>query len=169
MDAFVTRLQSTISQPRGDNVVFSGTSISERPVKRQRKDEIPDSASEDLEGFSTSHDEEPAQYRAEQSDDERQKHPAKPTDIENALPPSQSEKDAIQEYEEFKLSQEAAAEGTESGKTRKLWMKGRSSIYVDAFNLALDTVLEEEAHLFDKREKEIFSQWKALDYQSQYL
>jgi Fanconi-associated nuclease 1 len=137
-------------------------------VKRQRKDEIPDSASEDSDFLSTSHDDGPAQYRAEQSDDERQP-PANPTDIENALPPSQSEKDAIQKYEEFKLSQEAPAAGTESGKARKLWMKGRSSIYVDAFNLALDTVLEEETHLFDEKEKEVFSQWKALDYQSQYL
>jgi len=49
------------------------------------------------------------------------------------------------------------------------WTKGRSSIYVDAFNLALETVLEDEAGLFDEMEIEVFNQWKALDYDAQYL
>lgn len=53
--------------------------------------------------------------------------------------------------------------------TDSLWVKGQRSIYVDAFNLALDTVLENEAHLFDERERHVFDQWKALGYESQYL
>ncbi|PKS10486.1 hypothetical protein jhhlp_002238 [Lomentospora prolificans] len=49
------------------------------------------------------------------------------------------------------------------------WIRGESSIYVDAFNLALDTVLEDESHLFDERERRVFDEWKRLDYESQYL
>lgn len=49
------------------------------------------------------------------------------------------------------------------------WRKGRSSIYVDAFNLALQTVLDEEAHLFNEAEMELFRQWRKLSYQAQYL
>ncbi|KAK6358549.1 hypothetical protein TWF730_007878 [Orbilia blumenaviensis] len=45
----------------------------------------------------------------------------------------------------------------------------RSSIYVDAFNLALDTVLEEEGYLFDEGEHEFFERYRALDYEAQYL
>ena len=48
-------------------------------------------------------------------------------------------------------------------------MRGRSSIYVDAFNLALETVLEEESHLFNEPELAVFDNWKALDYEAQYL
>jgi Fanconi-associated nuclease 1 len=40
---------------------------------------------------------------------------------------------------------------------------------VDAFNLALETVLDEEAHLFDEAEMEVFRKWRELDYESQYL
>ncbi|EPS42936.1 hypothetical protein H072_3056 [Dactylellina haptotyla CBS 200.50] len=45
----------------------------------------------------------------------------------------------------------------------------RSSIYVDAFNLALDTVLADESYLFDEAEHEIFKRYRELDYEAQYL
>ncbi|EPE02501.1 coiled-coil domain-containing protein mtmr15 [Ophiostoma piceae UAMH 11346] len=45
----------------------------------------------------------------------------------------------------------------------------RSSIYVDAFNIALDTVLEQEEHLFNDREKAVFAAWRQLDYEAKYL
>ncbi|KAE8149052.1 VRR-NUC domain-containing protein [Aspergillus avenaceus] len=45
----------------------------------------------------------------------------------------------------------------------------KSSIYVDAFELALDTVLGEEAHLFSHAEMEVFARWRALSYQARYL
>ncbi|CAK7222833.1 hypothetical protein SEUCBS140593_005037 [Sporothrix eucalyptigena] len=45
----------------------------------------------------------------------------------------------------------------------------RSSIYVDAFNIALDTVLEQEEHLFNEQEKAVFAAWRNLDYEAQYL
>lgn len=50
-----------------------------------------------------------------------------------------------------------------------LWTKGQSSIYVDAFNLALDTVLGHESHLFNEREMQIFKSWRQLGYEAQYL
>ena len=40
---------------------------------------------------------------------------------------------------------------------------------MDAFDLALQTVLDEEAHLFNEAEMEVFRQWKELSYESQYL
>ena len=103
------------------------------------------------------------------------------------------EEGALEEYEAFRASQEdtkralegdglglttekASSElsnnGIEEGKTRlqgKKWVKGRSSIYVDAFKLALETVLDEEAHLFDERERTIFTAWDELSYEAQYL
>lgn len=44
-----------------------------------------------------------------------------------------------------------------------------SSIYVDAFDLALDTVLKEEAYLFDPEEQEIFAKYRSLDYEPRYM
>lgn len=90
------------------------------------------------------------------------------TDVENALPATQSDEAAFEAYEEYKSSQ-AAAKEEQSESVKPLWIKGRSSIYVDAFNLALDTVLEEEANLFDDCEIDVFDQWKTLDYEAQYL
>lgn len=91
-------------------------------------------------------------------------HPA----IEDALPPVRSDKEAIAEYEAFKASQASEQEIT-TEEPRPAWVKGKSSIYVDAFNLALDTVLEDEAHLFNTRELAVFDTWRNLDYQAQYL
>lgn len=45
----------------------------------------------------------------------------------------------------------------------------KSSIYVDAFNLALETVLSDEGHLFDEAEMDVFRQWRNLSYEAQYL
>ena len=53
--------------------------------------------------------------------------------------------------------------------SQRNWTRGKSSIYVDAFNLALETVLEDEGHLFDEKEMEVFNQWKGLEYEAQYL
>ncbi|KAH7364599.1 VRR-NUC domain-containing protein [Rhexocercosporidium sp. MPI-PUGE-AT-0058] len=53
--------------------------------------------------------------------------------------------------------------------TQRTWIKGKSSIYVDAFNLALETVLKDEGHLFDEKEMEVFELWRQLDYEAQYL
>ncbi|EOO00474.1 putative coiled-coil domain-containing protein mtmr15 protein [Phaeoacremonium minimum UCRPA7] len=96
------------------------------------------------------------------------------TEFEDALPPVATDKDAIEEYEAMRASQRSAAEEGEdttaaSNFDRRQWIRGKSSIYVDAFNLALDTVLEDEAHLFDTKEMNVFEAWRSLDYESQYL
>jgi Fanconi-associated nuclease 1 len=97
-------------------------------------------------------------------------HPPKSsqTELETSLPDIETDEQAIQAYE---ASQ--AAENAEPGLQVRLrdgvWKKGKSSIYVDAFNLALETVLDEEPHLFSDAETEVFTQWKGLSYESQYL
>ena len=91
------------------------------------------------------------------------------TDLESALPPVCTDKEVIQEYEAFKSSQTDEKNGAEERLMDKKWVKGKSSIYVDAFNLALDTVLDEESHLFDEAEMSVFRQWKELGYEAQYL
>ncbi|ORY19485.1 VRR-NUC domain-domain-containing protein [Clohesyomyces aquaticus] len=106
------------------------------------------------------------------------------TDLESAMPPIMIDAQAIEKYEAFKASQnDDTTDGNGNGgratgsrvnsvdgrlKDRN-WVRGKSSIYVDAFNLALDTVLDEESHLFDAAERDVFEQWWALDYEAQYL
>ncbi|OCK81230.1 hypothetical protein K432DRAFT_326684 [Lepidopterella palustris CBS 459.81] len=92
---------------------------------------------------------------------------ARQTDLESALPPVKTDKEAVEEYEAFKASQDSSrAEGRLSDRK---WAKGKSSIYMDAFNLALETVLDEESHLFDEAEMAVFGQWRELSYEAQYL
>ena len=43
------------------------------------------------------------------------------------------------------------------------------AIYVDAFNLALDTVLATEPHLFAPAEAAVFAAYRALAYAAQHL
>lgn len=93
------------------------------------------------------------------------------TDLEISLPPVKIDEGAIKEYE---FSRAAEAEETEQLSLEqrlgeRKWHKGKSSIYVDAFNLALETVLNEEAHLFDQTELDVFRRWKILSYEAQYL
>lgn len=92
------------------------------------------------------------------------------TDLETSLPVIETDEHAIREYE---ASQTEKDDETEPGLHVRLrdrvWQKGKSSIYVDAFNLALETVLDEESHLFDAAELHIFHEWKKLAYESQYL
>lgn len=91
------------------------------------------------------------------------------TDLESALPPVSTDAEAIEEYEAFKASQEEDKADTEERLRDRTWIRGKSSIYVDAFNLALDTVLDEESHLFDEAEMEVFRIWRSLNYEAQYL
>lgn len=91
-----------------------------------------------------------------------------PTELESVLPPLDPDPESIGEYE-AKSSSEETPQGLEDRLSQRKWIKGRSSIYVDAFNLALETVLADESHLFDEKEIEVFDQWKSLDYEAQYL
>ncbi|KAJ9647700.1 hypothetical protein H2204_000330 [Knufia peltigerae] len=98
------------------------------------------------------------------------------TQLEAALPPVQTDEEAIEAYEAYKASeyveQREAKDGESTSSSRlesRSWVRGRSSIYVDAFNLALDTVLEDEGHLFNEAEHSLFRIWRDLNYEAQYL
>ncbi|KAK8219785.1 hypothetical protein M8818_000759 [Zalaria obscura] len=93
---------------------------------------------------------------------------SKRTDLETALPPIKTDKEAIQEYEATRAAQEADV-GLEGRLSQRKWIRGKSSIYVDAFNLALETVLEDESHLFNEAETAVFTHWRELSYEAQYL
>jgi Fanconi-associated nuclease 1 len=89
------------------------------------------------------------------------------TELETSLPPVKADKEAIEEYEASRAAEEDPSLEEKLGKRK--WRQGKSSIYVDAFNLALETVLDEEAHLFNEAEMEVFRAWRSLTYESQYL
>ena len=93
--------------------------------------------------------------------------------IESALPEVKLDEQAIEEYEAFKSSQgdgeNNVVEGAKFRLDSRQWIRGKTSIYVDAFNLALHTVLEEESHLFDEKERLVFNQWDLLGYEAQFL
>lgn len=91
------------------------------------------------------------------------------TELESALPPVKTDKDAIEDYESFRKAETEKDLTLEQRLEGRKWVKGRSSIYVDAFNLALETVLAEEKHLFDETELALFSCWQELPYEAQYL
>lgn len=119
--------------------------------RKSFKHEIPDSDAEDDDA---------------EVEEEKKEHK---TDLESALPPVKSGDEAIEEYEAFKASQEDNKAGTEERLDKRAWVRGKSSLYVDAFNLALDTVLNEENHLFNESETEVFRIWRDLSYEAQYL
>ncbi|KAI9803493.1 MAG: hypothetical protein M1825_001836 [Sarcosagium campestre] len=142
---------SSLSRTQSEEELYRPTSPNAQPL--ESRPEIPDSdgEDEDLEGEGQSIVD-----------------LARPTDLESALAPVKTDKEAIDEYEASK-----AAEYTNLGLEERLgqrkWIKGKSSIYVDAFNLALDTVLQDEGHLFDRAENDVFHHWRELDYEAQYL
>ncbi|KAL2024183.1 hypothetical protein VTK56DRAFT_9339 [Thermocarpiscus australiensis] len=107
---------------------------------------------------------------SEAHDDDGSSAPQHQTAFENSLPAVATDQEAIKEYEAMRASQASQDEPSNvAARDSTGWVRGKSSIYVDAFNLALDTVLEDEAHLFDDKEKCIFEQWRALTYEAQYL
>jgi fanconi-associated nuclease 1 len=152
-------LGQTIPHPKSTNFDEGAEDFATPPAKRVKREQstpkhqrdiIPDS---DADSDDEVYEEEPQARR---------------TDLESALPPIQTDKEAIEAYEASK-----AAEQFESGARERLagqkWERGKTSIYVDAFNLALDTVLEQEGHLFDAAEHAVFQHWRSLTYEGQYL
>lgn len=91
------------------------------------------------------------------------------TDLESALPAIKTDKEAIKEYEDSREAEDAGDLSLQQRLGLRRWVRGRSSIYVDAFTLALETVLEDEKHLFDEAELEVFNHWQELPYEAQYL
>lgn len=166
MDAFVKRIPKTQDTP----VPTSPTKGSDgRSRKRVKREEIADSESDDLESFSAQGSQirySPKKNRG--GNQPQQSESQRITEIETALLPTGTDEGAIEEYEAYKASQSSVV-AQDGDNPEQRWIKGRSSIYVDAFNLALDTVLEEESPLFNSKELEVFKQWKELDYEVQYL
>ncbi|KAL3424822.1 hypothetical protein PVAG01_04103 [Phlyctema vagabunda] len=93
----------------------------------------------------------------------------RPTELESALPPVNTDKEAIAEYENMRAGGQQVPEDLQDCLKQRNWTQGKSSIYVDAFNFALETVLEDEGHLFDEKEMEVFKSWRELEYEAQYL
>jgi fanconi-associated nuclease 1 len=120
------------------------------PSRRWPPHEVPDSE---------------ADSDAEPLDEEPRK---RQTDLESALPPIQTDKEAIEAYEATRAAEQAEL-GLGGRLGERKWTRGRSSIYVDAFNLALETVLADEEHLFDEAEHAVFKLWQGLSYEAQYL
>lgn len=95
--------------------------------------------------------------------------PSHGTDLESALPPIKTDKDTIEDYEASRAAQQGVDLTLEERLEKRKWVRGKSSIYVDAFNLALETVLQDEVHLFDEAELALFKCWRGLPYEAQYL
>ncbi|OBT62984.1 hypothetical protein VE03_07644 [Pseudogymnoascus sp. 23342-1-I1] len=94
-----------------------------------------------------------------------------PTELESALPHLDHGKGAIVGYEAmlpFEKDPNIPKDLEDDLGSQKL-PGGRRSIYVDAFNLALEAVLGEESHLFDEKEGKVFDEWHGLSYEAQYL
>lgn len=91
------------------------------------------------------------------------------TDLESALPDVRTDKEAIRDYEASRAAASSPPTDRADRISSRRWDPGKSSIYVDAFNLALDTVLNEEKHLFNLNELAVFDYWWNLNYEAQYL
>jgi fanconi-associated nuclease 1 len=191
MDRFVQRSRRSKNQPQPAVASVqskSAESCSEPPRKRPRVDEVGDSDDEDADSTPASVDEdvdEVSVVRGRIADvdvplpdaDQGPPRPERETAFESSLPAVATDKEAIEEYEAMRASQESQAFQASQNETdnpsamidKRQWVRGKSSIYVDAFNLALDTVLEDESNLFDAKEQRVFEQWRALDYEAQYL
>jgi fanconi-associated nuclease 1 len=89
--------------------------------------------------------------------------------LEAALPAVRIDEEAIEEYEASQSQRIEAEQSAADRLTSRKWVRGKSSIYVDAFDLALDTVLEEESCLFGNAELELFRHWRELSYEAKYL
>ncbi|KAF8856969.1 hypothetical protein BDZ45DRAFT_653399 [Acephala macrosclerotiorum] len=147
-----------------------------RPAKRLKTSESTDSEGSrdvsDAESVVRTPDrfrnEVPDSDEENESEDDGPSASQRPTELESALPPVKTDKNAIDEYEAMRAAEDVP-EDLKSRLSRRNWTKGKSSIYVDAFNLALETVLEDEGHLFDEKEMEVFNQWRELEYEAQYL
>lgn len=163
MDRYIRKVPATQSETGGydDHPAVDP----DRPRKRPRLSDGNPPANDSENDVPDDEDDTVLQKQVEASrlDDDGIKDPG----VESALPETRPD-EAVGKYEAASVSQ-AAPDDSDPAPAKGMWIKGRRSIYVDAFNLALNTVLEDETHLFDERERHVFDQWKALHYESQYL
>ncbi|KAK4247420.1 VRR-NUC domain-containing protein [Corynascus novoguineensis] len=185
MDRFIKR-----SKPSGIQVQADATFIDskyepayEPPEKRPRLGDIKVSDAETGDSTSASMEEDDGDallFQGSTSDEvtfdsvTNEHNPSQPrhqTAFESSLPAVATDEEAIEKYEAQRASQVSSsnAEIASARIENRDWVHGKSSIYVDAFNLALDTVLEDESHLFDTKEKCVFEHWRSLGYEAQYL
>ncbi|KAI0889877.1 VRR-NUC domain-containing protein [Annulohypoxylon maeteangense] len=184
MDSFVKRLNPSNAGKSQSNDKHS-RSLNEPPTKRAKREEVCDSDEDSdqaiepsspplkpLPGFRRK---DTAALGADDDDDASQNSeaevvPFRQTAIETSLPEVKSGKEALEEYENFRASQNEDDDATAASRldSRK-WVRGKTSLYVDAFNLALNTVLDEESHLFGEEEIYIFNQWNTLSFEAQFL
>lgn len=166
MNKFVRKISATESDPESSRSPTPPLS-EDRSVKRIKRESLDESGETEDSDHSLS----------ETCDNASRSHhipgvglqpTARTTEVERALPPSGTQEEAEVAYEEFKSSQ-PENEKSRDGETNSMWIKGRRSIYVDAFNLALDTVLEEERQLFNEQELAVFQFWSELNYEAQYM
>jgi fanconi-associated nuclease 1 len=198
MDRFVQRSRPSAARvPLDGGSSNAGGRPKGPPPKKLRLEEVRDSGNDDEDGNSSrtedddggDDDEIPLSPRRKvpkgqgQHDSEsgsRQETPEpllRETAFESSLPAVSLDQEAIEEYEAMRasqLSQPSQGDREDKGDASsrmdsRQWVRGKSSIYVDAFNLALDTVLDEETHLFDDVEKHVFAQWRNMSYEAQYL
>ena len=159
-------LGQRVAHPKSTNF-FEPDEGSPRPLKRLKRE-----GREEADQLAASPTRQPVATDIDGTWDEEDTKPARKTDLETALPPISTDQEAIDDYEAARTAEqeEASTLDTAEGRlTNRKWIKGRNSIYVDAFNLALETVLDEEEHLFDGAEKRLFEYWRALSYEAQYL
>ncbi|KAH8676029.1 VRR-NUC domain-containing protein [Xylariales sp. PMI_506] len=173
MDSFIQRANSS----NGDQIQATGRgrkACPQEPPSKRLKQEIADS-DEDPDGYMSYGSLSGPTLRihiedtlaSEDADPNEQF--VQPTAIESSLPEIKSDKEAIEEYETFRASQGEKSSDVATRFSKREWVKGKSSLYVDAFNLALTTVLDDESHLFDEKERAIFDSWEKLSYEAQYL
>lgn len=127
--------------------------------------------SEDDDGTTSTHSDFPREIpvsETEEDEDQRFADAGRQTALESALPSVRVDEEAIAEYEAARAAESEVLDFHGRLGQRK-WVQGKSSIYVDAFNLALETVLEDESHLFDSAEMAVFEKWRSLSYEGQYL
>jgi fanconi-associated nuclease 1 len=148
----IKREKSDESDSEPDNYQIDSPSLRSRP--HIQRDDMTDSQADDDTGD-----------KSETDDDQA----PRPTAIESSLPEIKPDKHAIEEYQHFKASQGDDNSSASFRLESRAWVRGKSSLYVDAFNLALDTVLAEESHLFDDKEKRVFEEWRSLSYETQFL
>lgn len=163
-------LGTRIAHPKSTKFDEDDSNSSPRPLKKLKREETGDTSEAESIAASPS-------LRPKRDDDGFSGHrldggevpPSSQTDLESALPPIKTDQEAIDDYEAYKAAQAEELGDAKDRLSARKWVKGKSSIYVDAFNLALETVLEDEKHLFDEAELALFASWNELSYESQYL